>query len=68
MALKYDLKMEGRIKELASRFLYLLVLSLLRWHPVIFSGCHWLPPFLRIAAQPASDEAFLFSRPLKPSA
>ena len=61
MPLKYDLKMEGRIKELASRFLYLLVLPLLRWHPVIVSGCHWLPPFLRIDAQAASGEAFLLA-------
>ncbi len=28
---------------MASRFLYLLVLSLLRWHPSDFSRCHWLP-------------------------
>ena len=44
--MKYDLKLEGRIKELASRFLYLLVLPLLRWHPVIFSRCHWMPQIL----------------------
>ena len=46
MAVKYDVKMEGRIKELASRFLYPLALSLLRWHPVIFSRCHWMPRIL----------------------
>ena len=28
---------------MASIFLQLLVLPLLRWHPVIFVGCHWLP-------------------------
>ena len=31
-----------------------------------FSRCHWLPPLLRIDAQAASGEAFLFSRPLAP--
>ena len=35
--------LEGRIKEMASRFWYLLVLLLLRWHPSDFSRCHWLP-------------------------
>ena len=45
--MQYELKMEGRIKEMASRFLYLLVLPLLRWHPGDFSRCHWL---LRILA------------------
>ena len=38
-----ELKMEGKLKELAARFLYLLVLPLLRRHPVIFPGCHWMP-------------------------
>ena len=46
MTMKYELKMEGRIKEMTSRFLHLLVLPLLRWHPSDFSRCHWLPRIL----------------------
>ena len=44
--MQYELEKEGRIKEMASRFLYLLVLPLLRWHPSDVSRCHWLPQIL----------------------
>ncbi len=45
MAMKYDLKMEGRIKELESRFLYLLVFPLLTRNPGHFRGFFWVPLF-----------------------
>ena len=48
---------ECRIKELASRFLYLLVLPLLKWHPIIFSECHWLRPY------GAGMQVITYSRP-----
>ena len=51
MPMKYDLKMEGRIKELEPRFLYLLVFPLLTRNPWWFRGFFWVPLFSAVLFQ-----------------
>ena len=51
MPMKYDLKLEGRIKEMEPRFLYLIVLPLLTRNPVRFRGFFWVPLFSAVLFQ-----------------